>query len=242
MKGWEKEYERWRDMGHTWGPGVDDPLEYTEEERREEDRRFNAYQQKLESYRVTPRPDYLAAGLALKASLPDHKSITYGTAPFHWREDYSKAQIVLCREAAQTLGYSLCPRQGAFRTSGQFALQIEQYGFLPDRGGNIHPYIVSGITNLEDCLQLTADFIATGQHPTIFFDHSFLISCDDTGQLRMELENWSRSNHIPLPQKPSQSFQHKLMSASMQAEQNISLTRKTGSTINTNYPDREEER
>ena len=224
---WEREYEHFRDMGHTWGPGIDDQAEYTEAERLEDQRSFEAYQKKLGEYRVAPRAVYLDAGKALKATLPDHKSIIYGTAPLYWREDYSEAQMDLCRQATESLGYRFLPRHETRWLPNKFAIQVQQYGFLPDVGGNIHHFRAVDVSNLQDCLQLTADFVAIGQHPTVFFDQAFHISCDDTGRLRMELENWSRSNNIPLPQEgDTRSFAQLVHAATHKAEETGHLIEK----------------
>lgn len=221
--GWEREYEHWRDMGHTWGPGVDDVEEYTEEELAEIERSHQAYLQKLESYRVPAREEYLNAGKALKHALPDHKSIIHGTAPFHWREQYSNARLALCKEAAESLGYRFDLADNAMKGERLFAVTVNHYGWLPDRGGNLHRYAAFGIRDLEDCLQLTADFAAIGMQVTTFFDKSFHYTCNDTGELRNELEHWCASRGITLPNRAEPglykpSFKNQLLSASSAAD------------------------
>ena len=223
--GWEREYEHWRDMGHTWGPGVDDTEAYTEEELAEIEKRHQAYLQKLESYRIPAREAFLQAGQALKRTLPDHKSIIYGTAPYRWREQYSDARLALCKNAAESLGYQLNLSDEAMKGEGLFAVTVEYYGWLPDRGGNLHRYAASGIRNLEDCLQLTADFAAIGMQVTTFFDKSFHYTCNDTGELRYELEHWCTSYGITLPQKaecsPAKpSFEKQILSAAAALDAN----------------------
>ena len=104
-----------------------------------------------------------------------------------------------------------------------FAVTVEHYGWLPDRGGNLHRYAASGIRNLEDCLQLTADFAAIGMQVTTFFDKSFHYTCNDTGELRNELEHWCVSYGITLPQKAEcshtkPSLEKQILSASAPAD------------------------
>ena len=50
-------------------------------------------------------------------------------------------------------------------------------------------YAASGIRDLEDHLQLVADFRAIGMHCTSYYKDRH-ISLDDTGELRMEMEKW----------------------------------------------------
>lgn len=68
-----------------------------------------------------------------------------------------------------------------------FSVSIEYYGWLPDRGGNIHKFFVSGIEDIEDCLQLVADFDAIGQRSTTWYGERFHFCTRDSGELRMEL-------------------------------------------------------
>lgn len=58
---------------------------------------------------------------------------------------------------------------------------------MPNRGGNIHKFFVSGIKNIEDCLQLVADFGAIGQRSTTWYGERFHFYTRDSGELRMEL-------------------------------------------------------
>lgn len=197
--GWEKEYEHLRDRGHTWGPGIDDVIPLTEEERAAEEAQYQAFLQKLESYRVPPREKYRLAGESLAKTLPSHKDIIYGKAPMGWREEYSRKKLILCKEAAADLGYSLAGTEERQPREDLFAVKVEQYGYLPDRGGNIHPFYACDIASLEDCLQLVADFKAIGMSPTTFLGKTFHYHCGDTGELRNELESWGRRNNIPLP-------------------------------------------
>lgn len=186
---WEKEYERLRDMGHTWGPGVDDVVPLTEEEQEAEKLSYEAFQQKLRDYTIQPRPEFAEAGKALKDSLPPRSDIVFGRAPHHWREEHSAREIALCQKAAASLGYTLELCSEIERKDKEFSIKIDGYGYISDRVGNIHPYIVTGIKSLEDCLQLVADFVALGTHPTIRYDKGFCYSTDRTGQLRWELES-----------------------------------------------------
>ena len=67
MTNWEKEYEHWRDRGRTWGPGIDDAVEPTEEEIARQKALRDAYRQKLEEYSVEPRKEFSDAGKELRA-------------------------------------------------------------------------------------------------------------------------------------------------------------------------------
>ncbi len=221
--GWEKEYEHWRDMGHTWGPGVDDTYEFSEEELAEREARQQAFQEKLESYRVPARREYILAGKELEKITPDSKDIIYGRASFHWREKLSDAEITLCKKAAESLGYQLVPMDSSVKQAQSFAVIVKRYGWLPDRGGNIHPYAVSGIKNLEDCLQLVADFSAIGQNVTTYYDKDFHYSCNDTGELRYMLERRCEYLGLELPKTQKQpqsnpSLASQVQDASVKAE------------------------
>lgn len=185
---WEKEYEHWRDMGHTWGPGVDDTIPLSPEEEEKQEREYAAFQQKLKDYSVPARREYAEAGKELEKSLPDRSDIIHGRAPFHWREDHSTKEIELCQKAAESLGYSLEPCSQYQNPGNTFSIKVERYGYLSERGGNIHPYVVSGVKNIEDCLQLVADFAAIGADPTTRYGKSFCYSTKNTGELRWELE------------------------------------------------------
>lgn len=230
--GWEKEYEHWRDMGHTWGPGIDDVQNYSEEELAEMQQRQDVFQQKLSEYRVSPREKYLRAGKALKDSLPSHHDIIYGNAPFDWREKYSDERMKLCQEATESLGYRFGFMDHSLRSDGLFVVAADYYGWLPNRGGNIHRFAATGIGNLEDCLQLVADFVAIGQAVTTYFGKDFHYSCKDTGELRYELESWCKMFGIALPHKEEMqtksSFESQVHSAKTVAEalQSSSDTRK----------------
>lgn len=202
--GWEREYEHFRDMGHTWGPGIDDVIELTEEETQIQEAEYQTFLQKLEKYRVPPREKYKIAGENLAKTLPSHRDIIYGKAPMGWREKHSKAKLDLCKQAAEDLGYSLKRAEEGCKKDGFFMIKVEQYGFLEGGGGNLHPFHAGGIKTLEDCLQLVSDFKAIGMDPTTYFGRDFHYHCSDTGRLRYELESWGKRNNIPLPvRKPA---------------------------------------
>lgn len=200
---WEREYERWRDMGHTWGPGVDDVQEYSEAELAELQKEQEAFQKLLASYRVAPRQEYLQAGKELTASLPARRDRIYGTVSYNWRQKYNDARLSLCRQAAESLGYSFGLFDRSATQERHFSVATDYYGWLPNRSGNIHSFAAFGITNMEDCLQLAADFAAIGAHVTTYFDKHFHYCCNDTGMLRYELEHWCSREGRPLPTKDS---------------------------------------
>lgn len=197
--GWKQDYERWRDMGHTWGPGIDDVIPYTEEELRDIQQREEAHQRKLEAYRVPPREKYLRAGQQLKSQLPDRKSRIHGTVGYDWRTQYNDQKLALCRDAALSLGYSFGLLSDIGKTEHGFTVTVDYYGWLPDRGGNIHRYAATGIYSLSDCLQLVSDFASSGAAVTTYYDKSFHYSCNDTGEVRIVLEHFADTQGITLP-------------------------------------------
>lgn len=181
---WEKEYEHLRDRGKTWGPGVDDVEEPSEEEIARQDALMVAYREKLKAYSVEPRKEFVEAGKELKASIPGQYD--------YWREDYHKKKISLCQDACKSLGYSM--ELGWVRNHldanlerNTFSISVEYYGWLPDRGGNIHKFFVCGIDDVEDCLQLVADFSAIGATPTTWYGENFHYTSGNTGEVRNEL-------------------------------------------------------
>lgn len=187
---WEKEYEYLRDKGHTWGPGIDDVVEPTEEEIARRKASREAYRQKLKAYSVEPRKEFADAGKALREE-PAPSSVD-GGALLAWQRKYNDTALALCKSAAKSLGYSLelgWPKNLREQTKREetFFVSIEYHGWLPDRGGNIHNFFVSGIKDVEDCLQLVADFGAVGQWSTIWYGENFHYSTRNTGELRMEL-------------------------------------------------------
>lgn len=183
MLSWEKEYEHFRDKGHTWGPGVDDAISLNEAEEARQDALTNAYQNKLKEYSVAPRNEFLEAGKILK-EIPHSCD--------NWREEYNKKKIDFCSNACKSLGYSL-KLDGFYNyiqnneIENTFSISVEYYGWLPDRGGNIHRYFVCGIKDVEDCLQLVADFGAIGAESTTWYGKDFHYSTLNTGELRYEL-------------------------------------------------------
>lgn len=187
---WEKEYEHLRDRGRTWGPGIDDAVEPTEETIARRQAQRDEYKQKLRSYSVEPRKEFADAGEALKKD-PAPSSVD-GGALLAWQRKYNDEALELCKSAANSLGYSLelgWPKDLREQTKRQdaFSVSIEYHGWLPGNGGNIHKFFVSGIKDVEDCLQLVADFGAIGQWSTVWYGENFHFSTRDTGELRMEL-------------------------------------------------------
>lgn len=187
---WEKEYEHLRDRGKTWGPGIDDVEEPTEEAIARRQARRDAYRQKLREYSVEPRKEFADAGKALKEEAAP-SSVDAG-ALLAWQRKYNDKALALCKSAAASLGYSLeigWPKDRREQTKREetFSVSIEYHGWLPDRGGNIHKFFVCGIKDIEDCLQLVADFGAVGQWSTIWYGENFHFSTRNTGELRMEL-------------------------------------------------------
>lgn len=198
---WECEYERWRDMGHTWGPGVDDLIEFTAEELAEQQKSQEAFQNKLASYRVAPRQEFLLAGKELEASLPPRKDRICGTVTYDWRKQYNDEALVLCRRAAETLGISFDLMSHTSKQDNTFTVTVDYYGWLAGRSGNVHRYAASGIQTLEDCLQIASDFAAIGKSVTTYFGKAFHYSCNDTGELWNELASWAQRNGRSLPRR-----------------------------------------
>ena len=200
--GWLREAEHMRDYGHTWGPGIDDYVEPTEKERLENEARYGVYEKELCVLRVSAREKYVKAGEALKAGLPSSHDITFGTAPYHWREDYSTAKMELCKQAAKELGYEFCEfHRYPKELKDEFFIKVERYGFLPGKDGNIHHYVAKGIEDPMKCLQLVANFEAIGCSTTTYWlgkkrsslDVFCSISQGDTGRLYKEMERWGVS-------------------------------------------------
>jgi hypothetical protein len=188
--GWEEEYEHWRDKGRTWGPGIDGAEEPTVEEIARRQAQLDEYRQKLSAYSVKPRKEYADAGKALRED-PAPSSVD-GGALLAWQKKYNDSALELCKSAAKSLGYSLelgWPKDLREQTKKKetFSVSIEYYGLLPNRGGNIHKFFVSGIEDIEDCLQLVADFGALGQRSTTWYGERFHFYTKDSGELRMEL-------------------------------------------------------
>lgn len=187
---WLKEAEHLRDRGRTWGPGVDDVVELTPEEEKRQADLMAAYRQKLKDYSVTPRKVFADAGEALRSD--PSPSSSDGYALISWQQKHSDANLALCKSAAESLGYSLNlgwvkDHADANRERDLFSVSIDYYGYLPDRGGNIHRFFVCGIEDVEDCLQLVADFAAIGAQPTTWYGGNFHYSSGHTGELRNEL-------------------------------------------------------
>lgn len=190
---WEKEYEHLRDRGKTWGPGIDDVEEPTEEEIARQKASRDAYRQKLKEYSVEPRAEFVKAGEELEANF---------SGPYDgWKKEYQNQKIALCQEACKSLGYSMEPgwvrdHLDANREKNTFSVAVEYYGWLPDRGGNIHKFFVCGIEDVEDCLQLVADFGAIGATPTTWYGEHFHYTSRNTGELRNELIGRFNIGHL----------------------------------------------
>lgn len=198
--GWEYLFEHMRDYGHTWGPGIDDYVEPTDEEILEDNAGYGAYLKELSVLRVSAREKYIQKGEELKATLPSSHDITFGNAPYNWREDYSTAKMELCKEAAEDFGHDFGLMEYSREQKNEFLISVERYGFLPERGGNIHRYAVKGIKDPMECLQLVADFESVGCSPTTYWfgtktrmDIFPSISETDTGRLYKEMESWGVS-------------------------------------------------
>lgn len=183
---WEKDAEHMRDYGHTWGPGIDDYVEPTEEEQLASSASFEAYKKELAVLRVNARETYAEIGKKLKVWIDE-----YSKEAGDWREEYSKKKMEACRNATEELGYCFGLRDGK-EDKDKFFISVEYYGFLPGRGENIHHFAASGIDNPEKCLQLVADFKAIGCRTTTFYQDYFC-SIDDTARLRKEMEGWGVS-------------------------------------------------
>ena len=183
---WEKDAEHMHDYGHTWGPGIDDYVEPTEEEQLASSASFEAYKKELEVLRVDARETYAETGKKFNEWVDE-----YSKKAGDWREEYSKKQMDACQKAAEELGYSFGLRDGN-EDRNKFIISVEYYGFLSGRGGNIHHFAASGIDNPEKCLQLVADFKAIGCRTTTFYQDYFC-SIDDTARLRKEMETWGVS-------------------------------------------------
>ena len=187
---WEKEYEHLRDRGKTWGPGVDDVEEPTEEEIARQAAAMAAYRQKLEEYSVEPRKEFADAGKELRAEpVP---SSADGGALLAWQRKYNDAVLALCKSAAEALGYSL--ERGGVRNHRDankerdlFSVSIEYCGWISGEYGNLHKFFVCGIEDAEDCLQLVADFKAIGTTPTTWYGEHFHYTSGHSGEVRNEL-------------------------------------------------------
>ncbi len=149
---------------------------------------MDAYRQKLRAYSVEPRKEFADAGEALKKEAAP-SSVDAG-ALLAWQRKQNDEALALCKSAAKSLGYSLelgWPEDFREKTKDAFSVSIEYHGWLPGRGGNIHKFFVCGIEDVEDCLQLVADFGAIGHRSTTWYGERFHFYTRDTGELRMEL-------------------------------------------------------
>lgn len=189
MSNWEKEYEHLRDRGRTWGPGIDDAVEPTEEEIARHKAQMDAYRQKLRAYSVEPRKEFVDAGETLRAEpVPSSADI----ALLAWQRKHNDAVLALCKSAAESLGYSLergwvRNHKDANKERDLFSVSIEYCGWIPGEYGNLHQFFVCGIEDVEDCLQLVADFGAIGAYSTTWYGENFHYSTKNTGELRNEL-------------------------------------------------------
>lgn len=173
--GWEKEYEHWRDYGHTWGPGIDDRREPTEEEIAANEAWWKEYEAKKDRLRVAPREKYVQAIKELDAM---------DTSSYQDLKKYRTLKLELCKQAAEELGYSLVSFNHSNRDKDSFTIKIEHHD-----DGRIYSYGVTGIKNINDCLQLTADLNLFSGWPNIWYK-DYLYSTADTGELRIEMERW----------------------------------------------------
>lgn len=204
---WEKEYEHLRDRGKTWGPGIDDAVEPTEEEIARQKALMDAYRQKLKEYSVEPRKKFADAGDALRAE--PAPSSTDGGALLAWQRKYNDATLALCKSAAESLGYSLergwvRNHKDANKERDLFSVSIEYCGWIPGEYGNLHKFFVCGIEDVEDCLQLVADFAAIGNTPTTWYREHFHYTCGNSGEVRNELMRRFDTGHpgdSPAPRK-----------------------------------------
>lgn len=187
--GWENDYEHWRDKGHTWGPGIDDYEEPTEEERLETLKMMQNYEKELEKLRVNPREEFVLKGKELDrlwdeirypAKYPDS-----GTT----LDDVRSVTFNACKDAAESLGYSFSLRDREKENPNTITVAVEFIGTIPERAGNLHQYTVSGIENPNDALQLVEDFFVLGRNSITYYKNHF-ICMDDSGMLRKEMENW----------------------------------------------------
>lgn len=184
--GWLRDAEHFRDYGHTWGPGIDDYEEPTEEEQLTSNAQYGAYQKELAVLRVAARETYEKTGKELGVWASEQATSSVG-----WREQLSRKKMEACKRAAEKSGCSFGLRDGN-EDKDQFLVSVEFYGYLPGRGGNIHHFAASGIADPEQCLQLVADFSAIGCRTTTFYQNHY-ISEDDTARLRKEMERWGIS-------------------------------------------------
>ena len=188
--GWIKEAEQMRDYGHTWGPGIDDVQEPTEEERAENEARWNSYTEKLNKVRVLPREEFRLAGALLKKDLPSGHDVIFGNAPYKWREKYSEDRIKLCKEAAKSLDMVLELRpKRTEEVKNNFFITVECVSFLPDSYGQLISFGVVNVESYKKCLQLVADFAAIGFESTVHYK-DFHISSRDSAQIYLEMERW----------------------------------------------------
>lgn len=184
--GWLRDAEHFRDYGHTWGPGIDDYEEPTEEEQLTSDAQYGAYQKELAVLRVAARETYEKTGKELGVWASEQATSSVG-----WREQLSRKKIEACKRAAEELGCSFGLRDGN-EDKDPFLVSVKFYGYLPGRGGNVHHFAASGIEDPEQCLQLVADFSAIGCRTTTFYQNHY-ISEDNTARLRKEMERWGIS-------------------------------------------------
>ena len=190
MYNWEKEYERLRDRGKTWGPGVDDVVEPTKEEISRHQAQMDAYRQKLKEYSVEPRKEFADAGKALRAD--PAPSSADASALLAWQRKHNDTTLALCKSAAESLGYALergwvRDHKDANKERDLFSVSIEYCGWIPGEYGNLHKFFVCGIEDVEVCLQLVADFGAIGTYSTTWYGENFHYSTRDSGELRNEL-------------------------------------------------------
>lgn len=199
--GWEKEYEHWRDYGHTWGPGIDDRREPTEEEIEANNAWWREYEAKKDRIRVAPREEYVLAKKKLDEMSPSSEDIIRGKAPYGYERKCSEQFINYCRQAVESMGYELVKGYPyGTRDRDKFSVSVECSGFEPGDHGRIIKYSVNNIPTKEDCLQLFADFTALGDWPTVYHK-DYIINLPDSAELRLEMERWGYPIDEPSPAK-----------------------------------------
>lgn len=186
----QREYDYWRNKGYTMNPNIN-KSEISNKDIVEENKRYENYLQNINENVVIPRKEYSDAG----------KPFSGEDSSYDFYEVNNYRVLELCSEAAESLGYSFVLADRPIRKDKMFAVGVDYYGHIEGRSGNIHKYVVYDVPNFEDCLQLVADFGAIGNESTIYFDKGFYYSTKNAGELRMELEKWSKDWNVALPSK-----------------------------------------
>ena len=212
--GWEKEYEHWRDYGHTWGPGIDDIDDHSEPTP-EELKKIKEYEDLKKSLTVKPRDEVRIVAKNLEKLVPK-----IGELSLNWRETYSNEKLYQAKKIAQSLGYELKLQDWSARDENKFMVKIEYYGYIPDKGGNLYNFTVANINSIQDCLQLVADFSELGYWPTTWYKDNHITLCN-TGELRLEMKNWG----FPLEEHKKSSIDERILAASIRTVKTPSVDR-----------------